>query len=129
MLFTLDEGDPRPLYEQLVAAVKDGVRRGELQPGEALPSVRELASELGINLHTVHRAYKELRDEGVVQLRLGSRARIAPPRQPSRTEVLERLSRPLEGLVTDAFLLGLSVDDLHRLVDEFAGQKRPRRSR
>jgi GntR family transcriptional regulator len=130
MLFTIDEGDPRPLYAQLVAAVKEAVRRGELKPGDALPSVRELADELGINLHTVHRAWRELRDEGVVQLRLGSGARIAPPRQPpSRAEALARLSRPLESLVTDALLLGLTREDLHQLIDEFAGDRRPKRSR
>jgi GntR family transcriptional regulator len=130
MLFTLDQQDPRPLYAQLVASVKEAVRRGELKAGDALPSVRELADELGINLHTVHRAYRELRDEGVVQLRLGSRARIAAPRpSPSRAEARERLSRPLEALVTEAFLLGLTREELHRLVDEFAGEKRPKGSR
>lgn len=131
MLFAIDERDPQPIYLQLSMAVKNAVRTGELQPGDALPSVRELAGDLAINLHTVHRAYQTLRDEGVVLLALGRRARVAPPRtlKANREEVLGRLSGALEQLVTEAFHLGLTSRDLTTLVEEFATQRaRSRRS-
>ena len=131
MLFAVDERDPQPIYLQLVMAVKEAIRRDELREGNALPSVRELAADLGVNLHTVHRAYQTLRDEGVVRLGLGRRARVAPrrTRKADREEVLTRLSGPLEQLITDSFHLGLTRRELKALVGEFATRHaRSRRS-
>jgi len=67
MLLSLDDNDSRPIYRQLTMQVKAHIRRVT-----SLPSVRELVSPLGINLHTVHKAYQTLRDGGVIQL-LGGR--------------------------------------------------------
>jgi DNA-binding transcriptional regulator YhcF (GntR family) len=74
VLLHFDETDPRPIYSQLVAQAKELVHKGKLHPGDELPSVRDLASSLGINMHTAHRAYQVLRDEGVIVLRPGSPA-------------------------------------------------------
>jgi GntR family transcriptional regulator len=85
------------------------IRKGSLRPGEELPSIRELASTLGINLHTAHRAYQVLRDEGVIVLRLGRRPRVAALREvpAGRREVQQRLAGRLNELSTEAFHLGL----------------------
>ena len=66
MLITLDLENDVPIYGQLRNAVIDGIARGALKPGDALPSVRRLAEDLGINLHTVNKAYSILRAEGFV---------------------------------------------------------------
>ena len=61
--------DPRsrvPIYEQIVASVKELVFSGELSADSPLPSVRSLASELAINPNTIQRAYKELESEGYI---------------------------------------------------------------
>jgi GntR family transcriptional regulator len=120
VLLHIDETDPRPIYAQLVAQVKELIQKGTLQPGRELPSVRDLASALGINLHTAHRAYQVLRDEGVILLRLGRRPRVAALReQPAgRHEVHQRLAGRLNELITEAFHLGLSERDFKSLVDE-----------
>ena len=120
MLITLDEQDPRPIYAQLVAQIKEQVATGVLRPDDELPSVRELAGSLDINLHTVHRAYQKLRDEKVIRLRLGQRARVLAPRyeRASRSEIEARLSRRLEELITEATHLGLTLADLKALVNE-----------
>lgn len=119
MLIGINETDPRPIFVQIAVEVKDQVRRGLLRPGDELPSVRELAATLGINLHTVHRAYQKLRDEGVIRLRLGRRARIAPPKQrPLNQELAEtEIAGRLQELITDAYHLGLSTRELRRMVD------------
>ena len=78
MIVTVDKADALPLYEQLRRQIVDGIARGELRPGDVLPSVRRLACELGINLHTVNKAYAMLRDEGHVVMRRGSGAMVAP---------------------------------------------------
>ncbi|MCK9356023.1 MAG: GntR family transcriptional regulator [Dehalococcoidia bacterium] len=123
MLIAIDNRDPRPLYLQIAAQVKEQVQRGDLQPGDELPPVRELADSLGINLHTVRSAYIRLRDQGVIDLRLGRRARIAR-RQPvelTPAEADRTLGAQVRELVADAFLLGLSTEDLHALLDRQAG--------
>jgi GntR family transcriptional regulator len=119
MLITLDQRDPRPLYEQIAAAVKEEIQAGRLKPGEILPSVRDLADALGVNLHTVHRAYQILRDQAVITLRLGRAARVAPLRtEPGDPQEIDRRLGPwIRELVNDAFHLGLTPDGLHRLLD------------
>ena len=120
MLLHVDERDPRPIYSQLTAQVKEQIRRGLIRPGDELPSVRDLASALGINLHTAHRAYQVLRGEGVIVLRLGRRPRVAALREEpaGREEIQRRLTGRLNELVTEAFHLGLSARDFKSLVDE-----------
>ena len=123
MLIALDEQDSRPIYEQILSQIKEQVRIGDLAPGHELPSVRELARNLGVNLHTVHRAYQMLRDQGVITLRLGRRARVAPLRRrpAGRRAVEARLGRRLRELITEAYHLGLSPADLRRLHDKALG--------
>ena len=108
------------MYVQIVAEIKEQIRQGNLAPGEELPSVRELGESLGINLHTVHHAYKLLRDQGVISLRLGRRAKVSALRQEiaSRAEIDGVLVARLHDLTTEAFHLGLTDDDFRRLVDE-----------
>ena len=72
MVITVDKLSDTPLYLQLRDAVIAGIASGKLRPGDALPSVRSLAEDLGINLHTVNKAYATLRDEGYV-IMLGRR--------------------------------------------------------
>jgi GntR family transcriptional regulator len=120
MLISLDSRDPRPIYLQIVGAVKAQIRAGTLKTGKALPSVREVAEALGVNLHTVHRAYQKLRDQGVITLRLGQRARVAPVTltTPSR-EVIERdLSGRVRELIIEAYHMGITADEFRDLVDE-----------
>jgi GntR family transcriptional regulator len=120
VLLHVDERDTRPIYSQLAAQVKEQVRRGLIRPGDELPSVRDLASALGINLHTAHRAYQVLRGEGVIVLRLGRRPRVAALREEpaGREEIQRRLTGRLNELITEAFHLGLSARDFKSLVDE-----------
>ena len=76
MLFAIDDRNPTPLFEQIVSQIKGAVAEGKLEIGQSLPGVRELADGLGVNLHTVHKAYQRLRDQGVIELRLGKRAQV-----------------------------------------------------
>ncbi len=119
MLLSINEQDPRPVYVQIVNQIKEQIQRGSLKSGDELPSVRELAASLGINMHTVRRAYGVLRDQRLLVFRLGQQARVAKLRsQPaSNEEVTAALGERLQELITEAFLLGLSPEDFHNLVN------------
>ncbi len=108
------------MYLQIMIQVKEQIQNGDLRPGDELPSVRELAESLGINLHTVHRAYQKLRDQGIISLRLGQRAKVAKLRRmPARREEVQSvLIGRLRELITEAYYLGLSPEDFRKLVDE-----------
>lgn len=76
MIFTVRANDPRPIYEQLAAQVRASALMGKLGPGDRLPAARDLAESLNIHHHTVLRAYQDLRDEGLIELRRGRGAII-----------------------------------------------------
>ncbi|MCL3859671.1 GntR family transcriptional regulator [Actinotalea sp. K2] len=77
MLFRIDPTAAEPLFEQLAVQVRSAVARGDLTAGTRLPAARDLAASLAVNLHTVLRAYQELRDEGLIELHRGRGAVIS----------------------------------------------------
>lgn len=105
MLLRVDAAAAEPLYQQIRDQVVAGIATGELEPGQALPSVRALASDLGINLHTVNKAYAVLRDEGYVRMRGRAGAVIADPAASNRTLQAEAAQRSMEA---DLFKLALA---------------------
>lgn len=105
MIVTIDENSSEPLYKQIHDQVIAGIATGELEPGVSLPSVRSLASDLGINLHTVNKAYAVLRDEGYVQMRGRAGAVISEPSDASRADKNRRSLEEMEG---DLFKLALT---------------------
>ena len=89
MLIAVDAAAAEPLYLQIRNQIVAGIATGQLEPGQSLPSVRSLASDLGINLHTVNKAYAVLRDEGYVRMRGRAGAVIADPADASALVKME----------------------------------------
>jgi DNA-binding transcriptional regulator YhcF (GntR family) len=117
----LDELDPAPKYAQIVAQVKAHVAAGRLRAGMALPSVRQLAGDLGINVNTVLAAYRALEAEQVILLRHGSRAVVHPrlnhPSEPQPVDIA-RVRRALAHVRVEALLAGMTIASLRALADE-----------
>lgn len=117
----LDDLRATPKYQQIVEQIRTFVADGTLTPGMALPSVRQLATDLGINVNTVVAAYRALEAEGIILLRRGSRATVHPrlrlPAAPQPTDVA-RVRSMLERVRVDALLLGLDLQTLRSLAAE-----------
>jgi len=111
--FQIDGKSGVPFYRQIIEQVKFSIARGALQPGDQLPTVRQLAVELSINPNTVIRAYRELEIEKVLETQQGSGTFVGH-KSPNIDE-LER-KRMLDQILTDlmsrASSYGLSLDEV-----------------
>lgn len=121
MKIRLIHADGRPLYVQIMDAVRSGLVRGSLGPEDPLPSVRELASGLRVNPRTVSQAYSELEREGVVHVRHGKGTFVAPEVRPAEKE-RPRLAREVaRRALADASRNGLALDELITALHEVEG--------
>lgn len=97
MLIRVDPSREAPLHAQISAQLRAAVAEGRVDEGERLPSVRTLADSLGVNMHTVLRAYRELELDGLVHLRQGRGATVASDSQRRARELQALLARTLDG--------------------------------
>ena len=87
MKIELNHGSPVPLYHQIAEAIQFRIAIGELRHGDALPTLRQAATDWAVNLHTVGRAYRELAERGFVQSRGRSGTRVlGSPRVPQQSQ-------------------------------------------
>jgi GntR family transcriptional regulator len=117
LLISVDLRDTTPIYQQLVASLKELINRGELLPGDTLPTVRQLAQDLGVNLNTVARSYRELARQGLLSVRQGRGASVVSTRRRSGAAERANLEKGVRRLVNEALLLGVDSRDLHAMVD------------
>jgi GntR family transcriptional regulator len=96
--FSIDQKSGVPLYRQIIESVKFAIARGELAPGDRLPTVRQLAVDLQVNPNTVIRAYREMEIEGVLDPQQGSGTFVTDV--PSEVDELER-RRMLDQILTE----------------------------
>lgn len=104
MFVTIDADDKRPLYQQIVDGVKTLIARGQLHEGTILPSVRQVANDLGVNLNTIAVAYRQLQEEGLLRVRHGAGAVVAS--RCVRGVEEEDLLKPLRTALTQLILAG-----------------------
>ena len=114
MLISVDPASSVPLADQIAASIRGALIHGRLGPGDRLPSAREVAGALDVNLHTVLRGYQQLRDEGLVELRRGRQATITAGADGTRLAITEQI-RSLVGLARRA---GLDEQDLHGAISQ-----------
>ncbi|HYC60727.1 MAG TPA: GntR family transcriptional regulator [Thermoanaerobaculia bacterium] len=114
MHIIIDESDPRPIYRQVADEIRRLIANGALAEGEALPSVRQVAIDLGVNLNTVAGAYRELQAEGLVTIRHGSGAVVASRTTSTRDD--GELRKPLQSALTALVLAGVPRAEIVSLV-------------
>ncbi len=120
MYITIDEGDRRPLYQQVVDEIKSLIAGGELSEGSALPPVRQVAADLGVNLNTIAHAYRQLQNQGLVKIRHGAGAVVTSRLLSETTE--EQLRCQLGTALTHLALAGLKLSEIRMLVETELGR-------
>ena len=116
MVIRIDFGSSEALYVQLYNQIIYGIANAQLLPGDTLPSVRELADDIGINMHTVNKAYAILRQEGYLHLDRRSGAVIAV--NSDKLRAMEQLKNEMRISLAKALCRGLSDEEIHAVTDE-----------
>ena len=114
--FRLSERSGVPTYLQLVQQVRQAVRMGVLQPGDRLPTVKEVVGSLAINPNTVLKAYRELDHEGLVEGRRGQGTFVSHTLKPRPPSDYLSLQAALLRWIAQARAAGLDEDDIAALV-------------
>lgn len=115
MLITIDETSEEPIYLQLVYELKRLIIIDQMTEGYRLPSVRALASDLGINLHTVNKAYNQLVDEGVLSKVVRGYQVNAINTRKMTQQIKEDFEFRLKKLMIDQSLFQLSKKEFQEL--------------
>ena len=112
--------DHVPIYIQLTEQIKHMIATGELQPGDQLPTVRQLAADLRVNFNTVARAYRMLDEDRIISTQHGRGTFILEPPSEEKTRELRRksLERLTHVYLNEAYNLEFSPDDVHEMFEE-----------
>ena len=124
MFEQLDARSPTPLYAQIAEQLRVAIVTRELAPAEMLPSVRQLAANLRVNPATVVQAYRQLEDEGFVEMRQGMGTYVREVSPSQRGAERERQATELvRRLLTDAARLGLSPREVAAAFERELGER------
>mgnify|MGYP004450641709 FL=1 len=116
MIIEIDFQSDEAIYMQLRNQIILGIATQMLSEGDALPSVRQMADDIGINMHTVNKAYSVLRQEGF--LRLDRRRGAVIALDIDKIRAMEELKMNLRVLLAKAYCENISGEEIHDMVDE-----------
>lgn len=126
MLLSIDLKSETPIYTQIVHQIIEGIARQQLMPGEALPSVRNLAADLGVNLHTVNKAYQLLRQEGFVEIHRQRGATIPLDGMPIADDhYISVLRDQLRPLIANAICRKMTIEEFNAHCQSIYEQLKP----
>lgn len=122
MFIELNFNSDIPIYEQLKNEIIIGIAKRQLLPGDRLPSVRQLAGDIGINLHTVNKAYKQLEEAGFLMIHRQRGAIIHPDGGPKTDEKYkETIAATLRPIIANTICHGMNqsqfLEIIHQLYD------------
>jgi len=114
--FIISQADKRPLYLQIMEQIRQRIAVGDWASGQSIPSIRQLAVDIGVSVITVKRAYLELERDGVIVTRQGKGSFVASDAHVGTRIREQELAQHLEQAVRSAALLGLSPKDLEKRI-------------
>ncbi|MDA8234088.1 MAG: GntR family transcriptional regulator [Clostridia bacterium] len=116
MWFKIDPSNGLPIYMQILNQVKRAVAGGMLNPGDQLPSVRELAVQLTVDPNTIAKAYQELEREGVIKTLRGRGTFVAEGNSVLKKEArLQVLTETIERVLVEAHHLRINHSELQKI--------------
>src|SRR5699024_402878 len=116
MILKIDFNSDEAIYIQLRNQIIIGIATEEIRNGDSLPSVRELANHIGINMHTVNKAYSVLKQEGFVKVDRRKGAVICI--DIDKYEALQELKQEMRVLLAKAHCKNISRGEIHQIIDE-----------
>ena len=118
MFLAIDFSSDIPIYEQIRREIIKALAQGDLGFGQSLPSVRQLGSDIGVNLHTVNKAYKLLEEDGIITMDRRYGSRIVDETLEINTRQEEKIAEELEFITALAKVKGLGKDEFLGDVDK-----------
>ena len=116
MMIEIDFNSDEALYIQLRNQIIIGIATSEICEGDALPSVRQLAEDIGINMHTLNKAYTVLKQEGFVKVDRRRGAVIAI--DIDKLHAMSEMMRELKVILAKGRLKDISREEVHEMIDE-----------
>ncbi len=116
MLIEIDFNSGEAIYMQVRNQIIMGIATAEIREGDPLPSVRQMAQAVGINMHTVNKAYSLLRQEGFIQLDRRKGAVVAL--DIDKIKAVEEMKQQLRIVLARGRCRDISREEVHELVDE-----------
>jgi GntR family transcriptional regulator len=115
-VFVISQSDKRSLYLQIMEQIKQKIAVGDWAAGQAIPSIRQLAVDIGVSVITVKRAYLELERDGIIVTRQGKGCFVASDSDVGARIREQELEQHLEQAVRSAAMMGLSQKSLEKRV-------------
>jgi DNA-binding transcriptional regulator YhcF (GntR family) len=116
MIWQIDFESDEAIYMQLLNQIIIGIAADTIHEGDSLPSVRQLADNIGINMHTVNKAYGILRQEGFIKLDRRKGAVIAV--DADKIRAIQEMRREMSVMLARCICKGVSREEVHDVVDE-----------
>lgn len=115
-MFVISQTDKRPMYLQIMGQMKQHIAVGDWAAGQAIPSIRQLAVDIGVSVITIKRAYLELEREGLIVTRQGKGCFVASNCDVGARIREQELTQRLEQAVRSAAMMGLSQKNLEKRI-------------
>ena len=116
MFLEIDFSSDIPIYEQIRREIIKALARDDLSLGQSLPSVRQLAADIGVNLHTVNKAYKMLEEDGIISMDRRSGSKIVDKTMDISESQKEKIKEELDFIIALAKVKNIQKTDLDRLI-------------
>ncbi len=118
MFLEIDFASDQPIYEQIRRGIIKSLSQNDLDFGETLPSVRQLASDIGVNLHTVNKAYKMLEEDGIIVMDRRFGSKIVDETKDISEIQKRKVKEELDFIIALAKVKNIEKSDLDRLIGD-----------
>ncbi len=121
MILKVDFNSDEAIYMQLRNQIIIGIAQSEIKEGDSLPSVRQLANELGVNMHTVNKAYAMLRNDGYLKLDRRKGAVVCVDME-SKVQHVQTMNVDMKVIVAEAICKDISLEEMKEIIADMYNQ-------